>query len=101
MKALFLKLWQWITGTSVKLYEFLEPILKDESAKLLEALLPIALGVVASLATSPKSGSEKLNEATEQVKSLAIGAGLTVTTTLVQTAIQLALSNLKSKGAIK
>lgn len=101
MKALFIQLWKWITGASAKLFEYLEPILRDETAKLLEKLLPIALGVVAALATSNKSGSEKLSEATKQVKALAIAAGISASTSIVQTAIQLALENLKSRGEIK
>jgi hypothetical protein len=101
IKSLFLKLWASVTGTSVALYRFLEPILKDNAAQILEKLAPLALGIVAAYAASPKSGEDKLKGATEELKVAAIGAGITAGTAVIQTAIQLALLNLRSKEDAK
>jgi len=96
MKNLFLKLWAWVTGTSVKFYTFLAPILASNAGALLEQLAPIALVVVESYAESKLSGDEKRAAATERIKALAIQQGIKAGTDVVQTAIQLALLNIRS-----
>ena len=98
MRNLFLKLWSWVTGTSVKFYAFLAPILASNAGALLEQLAPIAVVVVASYAESKLSGDEKRAAATERIKALAIQQGILATTDVVQTAIQLSLLNLRSKA---
>lgn len=98
MKQLFLKLWAWITGSSVKLFDFLAPILASSAASLLEKLAPIALEVVASLATSGQSGEEKRKAAVDQIKAAAIAQGIEAGTSVINSAIELALLNLRAKG---
>ena len=59
MKTLLIKILGWLSGASKTVFIFVLPILEDEMAQLLAALLPIAMDVVSSLADSPKTGAEK------------------------------------------
>jgi hypothetical protein len=89
MKTLFLKLWSWVTGSSVALYHFLAPILTE--------LLPIALGVVTELATTNMTGGEKQKAATDQIKTIVIREGIEAGSSIINTSIELALLNLRTK----
>ena len=96
MKTIFLKLWAWVTGSSVALFNFLAPILASNAATLLEKLAPIALQVVASLATSDKTGPEKREAAVEEIKQAAIQQGIVAGSNVINAAIELALLNLRA-----
>jgi len=96
MKTLFLKLWAWVTGSSVKLYQFLAPILASNTAELLTVLSPIALDIVQSLATSGKSGAEKRAAAFEQIEVAAIAQGIKASASVINTAIELSVQNLQA-----
>ena len=98
MKTIFLKLWVWITGASVGLFNFLAPILASNAALFLEKLAPIALDVVAGYADSKLTGDEKRAAATNDIRSAAIQQGILASTDVIQTAIQLALLNLRAGG---
>lgn len=101
MKTLFLKLWAWVTGSSVKLFNFLAPILASNAAALLETLAPIALEAVASAAVSGKSGADKRQEAFDAIKAAAIAQGVKAGADVINTSIELALLNLRAKGEAK
>lgn len=101
MKQLFLKLWSWFTGTSVRFLEFLTPILASQTAALLEKLAPIALTVVGSLAESEKTGDEKRRQAVQNIRDVAVAQGIEASASVVNAAIELALLNLRAKGEIE
>ena len=98
MKTIFLKLWVWVTGSSVKLFNFLAPILASNAALFLEKLAPIALEIVASYADSQLTGDEKRAAATKDIRDAAVRQGILASTDVIQTAIQLALLNLRAGG---
>ena len=91
---LILKLIFSLGGPAKAVLAFLLPILEDNSAKLLAALLPIALEVVASLAESPKTGAEKRAAAVDAIKAQAIQTGINATTSAVNLAVELAVQKL-------
>ena len=74
----------------------LEPIIAGDAAKLLEALLPIALTVVEGLATSGQSGKDKQAAAFASITSQAEAAGIQAGAQAINLAIELAVANLKS-----
>jgi len=95
MKKALLNTLAWLTGASKTVLSFILPILADSTARLLANLLPIALDVVASLAESNKSGSEKRAIAVDQIRTLAISEGIAVTARAVNLSIELALAKLE------
>lgn len=96
MKTIFLKLWSWVTGSSVALFNFLAPILASNAATLLERLAPITLRIVASLEDSDKTGAEKRAEAFEEIKQAAIQQGIIASSNVIYAAIELTLLNLRA-----
>jgi hypothetical protein len=94
MKTLLLKTLSLLTGASKSVLEFIIPILKDSTANILKALLPIAVEVVSSLADSSASGDEKRKIAGEKIKQAAIKEGVDASSRAVNLAIELALANI-------
>ena len=100
MTTLLLKLLFSLGGPAKAVLAFLLPILADNSAKLLAALLPIALDVVTSLADSSKSGSEKRAAAVDAIKAQAIATGINATTSAVNLAVELAVQKLNPPATV-
>ena len=98
MKNTFLRLWAWITGSSVALFNFLAPILASSAATLLEQLAPIALDVVLSLADSKATGEIKRKQAVDEIQARAIATGIQASTSVVNATVELALQNLIARG---
>ena len=94
MKTLLIKILGWLSGASKTVFIFVLPILEDEMAQLLAALLPIAMDVVSSLADSPKTGAEKRAAAVDAIKAQAIHAGVEATASAVNLAVELAVQKL-------
>ena len=97
MKKTLLNALAWLTGASKELISFLLPILATGTAELLAALLPIALDVVTSLADSPKTGAEKRAAAVDAIKAQALQAGIKVTASAVNLAVELAVAKMNEK----
>ncbi len=95
MKTALLKALMWLGGVSRTVAEFIAPLLAQSLASLLEALAPIAIDVVASLADSGKTGEEKRRIAQDQIKTIAIAEGVRATSRAVNIAIELALEKLE------
>ena len=98
MRNTFLRLWAWITGSSVALFNFLAPILASSAATLLEQLAPIALDVVLSLADSKATGEIKRAQAVDEIQARAIAAGIQASTSVVNATVELAVQNLIARG---
>lgn len=101
MKTLLLKL---LATFNAKIRPFINlfiPILASNVAELLGALTPIALEVVASLADSPKTGAEKRKVAVDRITQAATTQGIKAGASVINTAIELALLNLRATGEAK
>jgi hypothetical protein len=94
MKTLLLKTLSLLTGASKSVLEFIIPILKDSTANILKALLPIAVEVVSSLRDSSESGDQKRKIAAEQIKQVAIKEGVDASSRAINLAIELALAKI-------
>ena len=94
MKTLLLKTLSLLTGASKFVLEFIIPILKDSTANILKALLPIAVDVVSSLRDSSESGDQKRKIAAEQIKQAAIKEGVDASSRAINLAIELALAKI-------
>lgn len=94
MKTLLLKTLSLLTGASKSVLEFIIPILKDSTANILKALLPIAIEVVSSLRDSPSSGDEKRKIAVDQIKKAAFKEGVDASSRAINLAIELALAKI-------
>jgi hypothetical protein len=94
MKTLLLKTLSLLTGASKSVLEFIIPILKDSTANILKALLPIAVDVVSSLRDSSESGDQKRKIAAEQIKQAAIKEGVDASSRAINLAIELALAKI-------
>lgn len=100
MKAIFLRLWVWVTGSSVAMFRLLAPILASNASQLLVALEPIAINAVLSAATPGKSGSEKRADAFDAIKAAAIQQGIQAGADVINTSIELTVQALKAKGQL-
>lgn len=87
-----------ILGVGKVIWEFLVPIIKTSLASTLTALLPIALEVVASLATSGKNGTEKRETAVKQLQQIAVAEGIHAAESAVRLAVEMAYTKLKSES---
>jgi len=94
MKTLLLKTLSLLTGASKSVLEFIIPILKDSTANILKALLPIAVEVVSSLRDSSASGDEKRKIAVDQIKQTALKEGVDVSSRAINLAIELVLAKI-------
>ncbi len=95
MKKVLLNTLAWITGASKQLLAFILPILAASTATVLEQLLPQALQIVASLATSDGTGEEKRKAAAAQLQTAAINAGVAASASVINLAVEMAVQKLK------
>jgi flagellar basal body L-ring protein FlgH len=95
MKSIVVKALSFLTGASRSVLEFILPILKDQSAKLLADILPIALEIVTSLLTSNKSNEEKRNAAFQRINTIARQRGIQAASSTINLAIELAVTKIK------
>ena len=91
MKNLFAKL----MGITSSLFNFYLPILRELVSTGLAALLPIALEVVTSLATTDKSGAEKRAEALNTLREEATKRGISASDSLLRYTVEAAVQKLK------
>lgn len=92
MKTILAKL----LGISTALLNFFLPIFKAAIAGSLERLLPIALEIVTELATGSLPSSDKKFVAVERLKQAAIREGITASASILNLAVEAAVSNLKA-----
>lgn len=92
MKTLLAKL----LGISTALLNFFLPIFKAAIAGSLERLLPVALEIVTELATSNMTSGDKKYIAVDRLKKEAIREGITVSSSILNLAVEAAVANLKA-----
>lgn len=85
-------------GFGRTLWEFIAPLLARTTATALETLLPIALEIVAELATSNAPGREKQAIAVARLEREAKAAGVTAATSLINLSVEMALQKLRGDG---
>jgi len=77
------------------------PILKHDAQNALPALAPIAEAAVLQLATTGHVSNDKRDMAVAQVKQAAVTAGLDVSTSLLNLAVETAYAKLKANDQIQ
>jgi len=85
-----------VLGVSKTLLDWIIPIVKSQFASSLEKLLPIALVVVAELAVSSLTGSQKKEEAFKRLEEEAKKEGITAGTSILNLVIEMAVAKLRS-----
>ena len=94
------KLVAWLSGIGTKILDFLAPILKTETGKALNALLPIALGIVAGLVRKDGlSGVQKRDMAVEQLRAEAVRLGVSTSVSVLNTVVELAYQRFQADKA--
>ena len=97
MKAFLAKLLASVLGVSKSLAAFFIPILTGAVATSLETLLPAALTIVAELALNNQLGNaEKRAAALTSLEKVAVDSGIKCGVSVLNTAIEVALQNLKA-----
>jgi hypothetical protein len=95
MKSIVVKALSYLTGTSRSVLEFILPILRDQTSKLLADILPIAMEIVASLLVSNKTNEEKRNAAFQRINTIAKERGIQAANSTINLAIELAVQKIK------
>jgi hypothetical protein len=91
MKAFFAK----ILGITQSIWNFYGPLLRQLAITGTGILLPIALEIVRSLATTDKSGAEKREEAVSALKNASIKQGVEATESLIRFTIESAVQRMR------
>jgi len=91
MKAFFDK----ILGITQSIWNFYAPLLRSLAITGTGILLPIALEIVRSLATTDKSGAEKREEAVSALKNASIKQGVDATESLIRFTIESAVQRMR------
>jgi hypothetical protein len=91
MKSFFAKIW----GIALSVFNFYLPVLKEISSSSMAALLPIALEIVKSLATTRRSGSEKRDFAIKKLTIEAHKQGIAASESLLRFTIESAVQRYK------
>lgn len=91
----------WIAkllGVGRVLWEYVRPIVFGETATALTRILPAAQDAVESLVDVPGTGEEKRAKALDALRAVAVGAGVTVGTAVLNLAVEMAVNKLREAG---
>jgi hypothetical protein len=91
MKSLVAK----ILGISNSIWNFYGPLLRQLVANGTGVLLPIALDIVRSLASSNRTGGQKREEAVKALKAAAVGHGVSASESLIRWTIESAVQRMR------
>jgi len=95
MKSIVVKALALLTGASRSVLEFILPILKDQTSKLLAEILPIAMEIVSSLLVSNKTNEQKRHAAFTRIQTVAKERGIQAASSTINLAIELAVTKIK------
>jgi hypothetical protein len=95
MKSIVVKALSYLTGASRSVLEFILPILRDQTSKLLADILPIAMEIVASLLVSNKTNDQKRHAAFARIQTIAKDRGIQAANSTINLAIELAVQKIK------
>jgi len=100
IQSAFDNLWAHVTGLSKSAWAYFEnyvlPVLKTDAGQLLIQLAPIALSVVTQVEQNGGLPNDKRDAALAQLKSAAVSAGINAATSVLNTAIENAVQQLKA-----
>jgi len=91
MKAFIAK----VLGITQSIWNFYAPLLRSLAITGTGILLPIALEIVRSLATTDKSSAEKREEAVSALKNASIKQGVEATESLIRFTIESAVQRMR------
>jgi hypothetical protein len=91
MKSFFAKIW----GIALSVFNFYLPVLKELSSAAMASLLPIALEIVQSLASTDKTGAEKREAAVKKLTAAAKKQGVSASESLLRFTIESAVQRYK------
>ncbi|MDP9291624.1 MAG: phage holin, LLH family [Verrucomicrobiota bacterium] len=96
MRSFFLRLFARLTGLSVSVWNFIEPVLVKSGKSFLETALPVALEIVAHLSVQNLSSADKRNIALRSLRVELTKAGIEAADHALNLAVELAYSKLKA-----
>jgi len=92
-------MWERIKLMMSSVWSFLLPFLKIFLSKIGPILADAAMQAVAALATSDMSGSDKRDAAFKQIENTLKSKGIEVGASVINSAIEAAVQNLKASGS--
>jgi hypothetical protein len=91
MKSFFAKIW----GITSNVFNFFLPVLREIASSSVAALLPIALEIVQSLASTDKTGAEKRETAVKKLTTAAKKQGVSASESLIRFTVESAVQRYK------
>ena len=91
MKSFFAKIW----GITSNVFNFFLPVLREIASSSVAVLLPIALEIVRSLASTDKTGAEKREAAVKKLTAAAKKQGVAASESLIRFTIESAVQRYK------
>jgi hypothetical protein len=91
MKSFFAKIW----GITSNVFNFFLPVLREIASSSVAVLLPIALEIVQSLASTDKTGAEKREAAVKKLATAAKKQGVAASESLIRFTIESAVQRYK------
>jgi endonuclease/exonuclease/phosphatase family metal-dependent hydrolase len=91
MKSFFAKIW----GITTSVFNFFLPVLREIASSSVAVLLPIALEIVQSLASTDKTGAEKREAAVKKLTTAAKKQGVSASESLLRFTIESAVQRYK------
>ena len=91
MKSFFAKIW----GITSNVFNFFLPVLREIATSSVATLLPIALEIVQSLASTDKTGAEKRETAVKKLTTAAKKQGVSASESLIRFTIESAVQRYK------
>jgi hypothetical protein len=91
MKSFFAKIW----GITTSVFNFFLPVLREIASSSVAVLLPLALEIVQSLATTDKTGAEKREAAVKKLSTVARKQGVAASESLIRFTIESAVQKFK------
>jgi endonuclease/exonuclease/phosphatase family metal-dependent hydrolase len=91
MKSLLAKIW----GITTSVFNFFLPVLREIASSSVAVLLPIALEIVQSLASTDKTGAEKREAAVKKLTTAAKKQGVSASESLIRFTVESAVQRYK------
>lgn len=88
-------------GIGARIWHAMAPILTSESGRLLEQVLPVATAVVYEVAKTHDLPNAKRDAAFKEISKRLVGSGISVSASLLNLAIELAVVRAKAVGGDK
>lgn len=97
MKAIFAKM----LGISKQLLEWILTLVATQATVSLTKLLPIALAIVAELATTDLTNKQKQQEAVKKLTDAALKEGISAGLNIINLTVEMAVAQMKSTAQLQ